>query len=254
MNLEAHHLLAALFLPLFPLSMVFGALFGRFSNRWLRLVMLLLWPQAGVWLLAGSTLDPPGWLQAWALLTALFYGFRALALREAGLWIGFIAISSGSLIWLLLDAGYTQTELHWHALGLTAPLILLSQISADIERRLGAAYTGLSFGLAERTPRLAGLLVVTTLAAMATPMFPGFFTLLDMVTLSASAAPIMALGLLLLWLLWSWSGARLIQGLIIGQAEGQEGVADLATPHALLYALLLAALAVAGMISSGGLS
>ena len=70
-------LLAGLFLPLFPLSAVFTALYQRLRPAGLRVVLLLAWPQAGL-LLAGGPAGPiPDWVVALAQTTAALYAFRA---------------------------------------------------------------------------------------------------------------------------------------------------------------------------------
>ena len=68
---------------------------------------------------------------------------------------------------------------HLYALGFSAPLVLLALLSAGLEKRFGAAYTDLYGGLAQSIPRFSGVLVVVILAAIATPLFPGFFILLN---------------------------------------------------------------------------
>ncbi|MGB0713404.1 MAG: hypothetical protein ACPGUC_07570 [Gammaproteobacteria bacterium] len=247
------YLIAGLFLPLFPLSMVYGALFGRIRNRWLRSVLLLLWPQAGVLILMQADGGVPYEILIWALLTALFYAFRALALREAGLWTGFIAISSWALLWLSARSGTGGDALHLQALGFSVPLALLTLLTGDVERRFGAAYAGLKTGLASNTPRLAALWVVAVTAAMATPVFPGFFTLVTAVGQGISTSLPAALVVLLTWLLWTWSGARLIQGLVVGPPAPKATV-DLGAFATWAYALTLGALALAGVATVGALS
>ena len=45
---ELYFLLAGLFLPLFPLSMVFNALFNRLQHVALRGILLIGWPHIGL--------------------------------------------------------------------------------------------------------------------------------------------------------------------------------------------------------------
>jgi hypothetical protein len=243
------YLLAGLFLPLFPLSMAFNALFGRIRSALLRGLMLLLWPQVGLALLPANDAATPAWLVAWALLTSALYGFRALALREVGLWTGFLATSTWALLWIPALAGLGEGVLRTHALGFSVPLLLLALLTAELERRFGAAYAGLYGGLAHTLPRLAGVLVVVVLAVIATPLFPTFFAML---TAIVAATPAAALGLVAVWLLWSWAGARLLQGLVVGpSADG--GPSDLSLAATWAYAVVLAALVVAGVSLNGAL-
>jgi len=133
---------------------------------------------------------------------------------------------------------------------MSAPLVLLVLLSAGLEQRFGAAYTELYGGLARTIPRYAGVLVTVVVAAIATPLFPTFFIMLDMVVEAISATPFTAVILLFIWLLWSWAGARLIQGLIVGRASDVE-IVDMNVATISFFSLVLMALIVAGIYLSG---
>jgi NADH:ubiquinone oxidoreductase subunit 4 (subunit M) len=241
------YLLAALFLPLFPLSMAFNQGFARLRQPWLRALLLLFWPQIGVWLITQAEGPIPGWFTAWALSSAVLYAYRALALGEVGLWLGFVSISAWALLWV----GAAEPELrHLQALGFSLPLALMSLLTGSLEGRLGAAHTALGGGLAASAPRFAGLFVVAVLAAVATPIFPGFFTLLATVLGQVAAAPTRALVLVLVWLLWTWSGARLLHGIVVGPPR-EARVEDMTTTATWGYAAGFVALALVG-IQLGG--
>lgn len=242
-------LIIALFLPLFPLSMVFNWLFSRVRQPVLRGALLLMWPQVGLLLLDALGTDVPDWIAIWALATAAFYALRALAVREAGIWAGFMATSAWALLWVPVLADSSAFALRYDALGFSAPLVLLALLIAGLEHRFGAAYTCLYGGLGRMMPRFTGVLVFVVLAVMATPLFPGFFTLLTTIV-TASTGVAAALGGV--WLLWSWAGARLLQGLIVGPA-GPDAVPDLSTITSWAYATALAALVIAGVSLTGGL-
>lgn len=247
-------LIAGLFLPLFPLSMVFNGLFGKMQNRTLRIALLLLWPQIGVALVVGSGIEVPGWILVWALLTAIFYGFRALVLREVGLWISFIATSLWAVMWLVMDTqGAGWYELAKYALGFSLPLVLLLLLSGELERRFGAAYTGLYNGLAQSLPRLSWVIVMVVLAIIATPLFPAFSAVMVAMFNVAADSFMMALMLSIAWFTWGWAGARLIQGLLIG-GESESSVADMSAGKAWVYAGLLVVMVINGVCMMGGLA
>ncbi len=246
---ELSYLPAALFLPLFPLSLVFNVLFARLRWPWMRALLLLVWPQIGLWLLFETGTPVPGWLSAWAIFTAALYGFRALALREVGLWTGFMATSAWALLWVPVAAGMGESAVRYEALGFSVPLVLLVFLSAGLEQRFGAAYTGLYGGLAQTIPRFSGVLVMVVLAVIASPLFPGFFTLL---TTIVAVSPSAAFALVIVWLLWSCAGARLLHGLIVGPAH-DEPAADMTLPTTWGYALLLGVLMVGGVYLTGDL-
>jgi len=250
------YLLAAVFLPLFPLSAVFTAVYQRLGHPALRAALLLAWPQIGLALVPAAGGPAPDWLAALALATSALYAFRAIALRELGQWTAFLAVSLWPLLWLIGPGAAEAGSGHLHALGMSVPLALLALLTGGLEQRFGAAYTGLYAGLAQTVPRLAGVLVVAMLASAALPLFPAFFTMLALVVSSTQAAPAASLVLLAIWLLWSWAAARMVQGLVIGPADPdtpEYRFADLGRGPAWAYAAALAALAVGGLILSGGL-
>lgn len=247
------YLTAGIFLPLFPLSMGFNLLLGRCRQVVLRTLLLLLWPQLGLLLVSSLNTPPPGWLVPLALITSGLYALRALVLRDVGQWIGFLATSAWALLWVPLQGHTPIATAQLYALGFSAPLILLALLGRGLEHRFGAAYTGLYGGLAQSTPRLAAILVFVVLAIIATPLFPTFFIMLATILEAVATMPVIAFGVAGVWLLWSWAGARLLQGLIAGPAaEHRPG--DLNHAVTWSYALALLLLVAAGIYGSGGLS
>lgn len=247
---------AALFLPLFPFSMLFNLLFARAGSVALRTLLLLAWPQIGLGLVFALDAPAPSWLLSLAVFTAVFYAWRALTLRELGQWTGFLATSLWSLLWLTATSGTPAWLAHLYALCMSAPLVMLALLGAGLERRFGAAYTGLYGGLAHTLPRFAGVLVVVVLASVATPLFPGFFAVLAIILDTLPAMPAAVGVLLVVWLLWTWAGARLLQGLVAGQVDRDppgDRPADLSLAATWTYAVALGALGLAGFWLSGQL-
>jgi hypothetical protein len=235
------------FLPLFPFSMAFNAVLERVENPLMRSVLLLAWPQIGLLALSTHAAAIPPWLLGWALLTSLLYALRLLAMREVGRWTGFLATSAWALLWLPAYAGVQTSQLWSFAAGFSVPLIFMTWLAQSLVDHFGAAYTGLYGGLARRMPRLAGVLVVSVLAATATPLFPAFFAMLHTLIVSQ---PVPAVALTAVWLIWSWAAARLLQGLIVGTAEPSPEL-DLGTRTAWGYASGLAGLVLMGLILIG---
>lgn len=247
------YLIAAVFLPVFPLSMVFNVLYAQSRGVALRILLLLAWPQAGVAVISFTSGNIPGWVIVLAMSTSLMYGFRALAVREVSIWTGFLATSAWAVLWICAYDGAEAARLHLYALGFSAPLVLLALLVTELERRFGAAYTGLYGGLAQALPRLSGVLVVVVLAIMATPLFPGFSTMLNVIVTALPIMPVAAAALAGIWLLWSWAGARLLHGLIIGPAA--EAVPkDLSRSATWAYVAALGGLLAAGILAMGGLA
>lgn len=242
-------IVAGLFLPLFPLGMLFNLLFQRVTNRWSRVLLLLVWPLPGVWIVHGAAPEISSWILAWALLSAGLYGFRAVVVREFSVWIGFIATSSWALGWMALANGASSDELLMHVLAFSLPLALLMLLTAEVEKRYESAYAGIVSGLAQAQPRLSGLLVLAVLAVIGSPLFPAFFAMLTDITHAIALWPMVAFGIALVWLLWSWSGVRLLQELLVGPAmqTHDEDISQLTTTT---YGATLVALVIGGLYLS----
>ncbi|MDJ0832478.1 MAG: hypothetical protein QNJ69_03080 [Gammaproteobacteria bacterium] len=238
---------ALLFLPLFPFSIVFVLLIKKLPQSWLRSLAFLLWAQPGVWLLGSTAAPIPDWILYWALATAFLYAYRALVIRELNLWLSYIAVSAWSILWIVLSVS-DVTKLMLFALGFSLPMSLMALLGGELERRFQAAYGGLYGGIARSHPRLSAMLVFTLLAVIATPLFPGFFTMMSSIMAEMLTAPPIALGLLLVWLLWSWSGILLLQGLVMGPAHAESAMsADLDGLKAAIYTALLIAMVLFGL-------
>lgn len=239
--------LVAVFLPVFPLSIAFNALFARLRQPLLRLLLLIFWPLAGVVLYQVFEPQLPHWLAVPVLATSVFYAIRLLAMREVGGWTGYLATSIWSCMWLPLLYGGSEVMLH--AIWFSVPLGILALLVGELEKRFGAAYTELYGGLAQTVPRFSGVFVVTVLAAVATPVFPAFFSML---TILVGSTPGVAITLLGVWGLWGWAGMRLIQGMIVG-APAEEPVADISPVVTWGYAGLMLVLVLVGVAVTEGL-
>jgi len=245
--LDLNFLLVAIFLPVFPLSIAFNALLAKVKHPILRMFLFLGWPLVGVFLY--QTIEPqvPQWLVPMAIFTAVFYAFRLLAMREVGVWTGFLATSVWACFWLPLLYGDRDVLLYGFWFGI--PLAILALLVGGLEKRYGAAYTNLYGGLAQTVPRFSGVFVVTVLAVVATPIFPAFLGMLNIVVASK---PLVVIALVGLWALWSWAGMRLIQGMIVGEPS-DERVDDMSMPLTWGFGAVMLILIVAGFAMTGDL-
>lgn len=241
-------LLAALFLPLFPLSIVFTAALGWLRFPFARALLILLWPQAGLLVLQTAGTAIPEAFLVWALLSSGFYALRLLSVRDLGMWAGFMASSSLALGWMLAAGDSSMVELQIFTFGFSLPAALLALLAGPLADRFGTAYAGLPGGLAGVLPRLSGLLVITALAAIATPPFPAFFAML---ALLQRLSPEAVLGTLLIWLTWSWAAIRLLQGFMVGDTP-RTSVSDIGQAVRVTYGILLFAFTAAGLYLLGG--
>jgi hypothetical protein len=244
------YLLAAIFLPLFPFSIVVNALLAHIRNPWMRIFLMLTWPATGVYLVMVFGATPPEWILYWAAATAVLYAFRSLDLRDLNQWSSFIATSAWALLWLLFMPAAELTMTWLLVIGLALPLVFLPWLTNIIGGKFGGAYAGLVNGLAINLPRLAILLVMLVLAITATPLFPGFFILLGLINRLLPVVPLIAIGVLLVWLLWTWSGMRILQGFIVGQQKESE-VMDISRPLLVAVLMPLMVYIIAGLALSG---
>jgi hypothetical protein len=231
---------AAIFLPLFPLSALFVLLFCLTNDLRARAVLVLIWPQIG--LMLATLAAPSRAVRIWALLTALLYAWRALSVQELDRWIAFIAVSSWSLLWISWGPLHDLASMRLIALGFSISLLAPMLVSALLQHRVGVAYAGLNHGLPEMAPRLAGCLVVSVLAAVATPPFPSFFAILGVLHRSALG---MAAGICAVWLLWSWTALRLLEGFITKSWKPPRRIADLDRMSSL--AIILGLVVICGL-------
>ena len=240
-------LVAMLFLPLFPFSMLLNWLLKRLTSPVVRFLFLLLWPQIGILVLSLAAQKITNGIVVWALLSSAFYALRLLTVRDLGLWAGFVASSALALIWGLAVQG-SVLEMQIYAFAFSLPAALLSLLTWPLTRRFGAAFAGLYCGLANSLPKLSGVLVFTILAAIATPPSPGFFAMLGLLNrLDWKIAPIV----LFIWLLWGWAATKLMQGFISGEG-GVEAVTDINVTTTVLYTGLMGIFVVAGLFLTGG--
>lgn len=245
-------ILAGLFLPLFPLGMVFNAVFQRVRSPWMRSVLFLLWPVPGVAILHNMhKVQIPDWILIWALLSAILYSFRAVVIREFSVWTGYIATAAWTLAWIPMAVGAKSNIPIMHVLAFSLPLILLTFLVGELERRYESAYAGIVSGVAEAQPRLSGMLVLVTLAVIGSPVFPGFVAMLSNITHTITVQPVIAVGLTLVWLLWSWSGVRLLQELLVGSASRDNSSQDISKGSTTVYVVLLLALIIGSLYLAG---
>ena len=241
-------LAAALFLPLFPLSIVFNGVSARLRDPVARSALLLLWPQLGVWMLQAAAQTVPQYVVPWALLTSGFYALRLLTVRDMGQWAGFLATSALALTWVLAAGAADSAALHLFAFWFSLPAALVALLARPLARRFGAAYAGLQGGLMGSLPRLSGMLAVTVLAAVATPPAPGYFALLQLLQSLDGGG---AVGVLAIWLIWGWAATKLLQGFIFGTG-GNVAHADIGRFTMLALAGALGVFVIAGLSLTGG--
>lgn len=251
MEALAAYLLAGVFVPLYPLSVVPNALLARLRSPLLRALALPAWALLGVFLLTRAGLPAPEGMVWWGALSALLYALRLLTVRDISLWTGFALSSALALLWVVFGAADTPAHgmrLALFALAFAIPLAILQLLSARLVQLFGAAHIGLYRGLGATMPRFAALFAVAALAAVATPLFPSFAAF---VATMLAAPPALLVVLLMIWLLWSWSAVNLLRGVVFGAPAAEAPAVDLSTASALAYGAALTVLVAAGFYLVG---
>ncbi|WP_298140133.1 hypothetical protein [Acidiferrobacter sp.] len=247
--------LAAVFVPIFPLSWVFNRTAALLPAGAQALVVLIV-PQIGITLLAATFHGAPPplslrpWIMGLATASALLYALRALSARELSIWTRLMLCSGLAVVWLAWAAGSPGPVLRLMALGWGLPAAVALFLAGALTRRAGGAYIGLQGGLIAVMPRMTAGLVLAVLALTVTPVFPAFF----MLWRGLESVP---LAWLPFWLplifLWGWAAGRLFQDLLFGDYHG-EPMADIgALSVALISVAFLVSLAVS-LAGSGGAS
>lgn len=244
-------LLAILFLPLFPFSVVFNAALRAVRLVWLRAALLLVWPQIGVWLIAGAGMQlPQAWtaaVLAWATGSSLFYAWRMLSTRDFDIWIGFYASSAWALAWIGVVGGADAMGLHVAMACLSVTALALALASHCLRKRWGDSYVGLRPGLARTMPRLGVATTLSVLAALGAPVFPVFFAMIYLLKLGNAATVV---GVLVVWLLWSWAGAQVWQGFLFGTPHAEHAFVPAVRDVPVSWTVLAALLAVAAIVAA----
>lgn len=239
---------AALFLPLFPLSMVFNLLLGRLRHPVARSAFLLLWPQIGVAVVELSGIRVPQAFLPWALGSAGLYALRLLTVSDLGAYAGFLACSSLALTWSVVTGGARFADAGLFGFWFSLPAALLAGFTGPLTCRFGGAHARLCPGLGQSMPRLSVALVLVALSAIATPPSPAFFALWVLLRGLDGAGAAAVLGV---WLIWGWGAARLLQGFVFG-VPSEVGISDIGRVTASALWATLAVFTVSGIYLAGG--
>jgi hypothetical protein len=158
-------LLAGLFLPLYPLSIVANLFLKRQSplegsdplaGPAVKALAIVLMPLAGVALvtlglsLAGdSAVRLTAGFAVWGGLSSVLYAFRLLSARDGKIWIAQLYCSALALVWIAIPQGLPPLL---PAVGLALSLLPLTVLLSYLTKRFGIARVGLYPGLSSRMP------------------------------------------------------------------------------------------------------
>ena len=222
---------AALMLPLFPLHRLYLSALTRFPGS-LSIVLALLLPAAGLYVLTGLLPETPPQLLRAASVLALFgalYGtLKAVVQFRVRQLLAYAGIALFSILWWHLGiAGRITPQAAVFAVGVALVTGGLLFAWHRLEARYGEIDLDRIGGLARPMPRFGLLLSLLVMAAMGLPpfgLFSGYVEMLLNPPLGLSAMAIGTTGgiawgltiVLLTWLAASWYFFRLMQRLLFG--------------------------------------
>jgi hypothetical protein len=257
-------LIAGLFLPLYPLSILPNALLQgqlggttrlgseRRRGPVLKSILVMVFPVMGIGLVAlGSTTLADGDSKVltvfgvWGGLTSVLYAFRLLSAKDGEIWISHLFSSAVALIWVGIP--YSLNPI-LPAIGLSVSLIPLVFMLEQLTGRFGIARSGLYPGLCSCMPLFAHLFIAAVLAAIAVPFSPSFFAVAALAFGGvASDEVVVLLPICLSWLLWTWAGVNLLTGIVWGVPRDDLSYRDLSRQGALGLGGILIALGFFGI-------
>jgi hypothetical protein len=257
-------LVAALFLPLYPLSALPNALLqGQVqggeppAGHWRRgpgfkAALMLVFPLIGIGLIELATAQTPedsGWpivFAVWGGMTSVLYAFRLLSTKDGAIWVSHLFSSALALIWIGVAYGVSPIL---PAIGLAISPLPLVFLLDHLNRRFGVARSGLYPGLCCRLPRLAHLFTVAVLTAVAVPFSPSFFAIAALAFGGVAAnAIVVLLPICVSWLLWTWAGVNLLNGIVWGIPREDLAYRDLEPRQALGLGGAMIALGLFGIL------
>ncbi len=242
--------IAGLFLPLYPQSilpnmLLQGQVNGPMPVRdtWRRgpffkSALVVIFPIIGLGLVglgAASLSAEDKWLLPffglWGGLTSVLYAFRLLSAKDGEIWVSHLFSSSLALIWIGIAYGVSPLL---PALGLSISMVPLVFMLDQLTQRFGIARSGLYPGLNAPMPLFSHLFIGAVLAAIAVPFSPSFFAIAALAFGGVAADEVVVLlPICLAWLLWTWAGINLLDGIVWGVPRNDLAYRDLDASGAL---------------------
>jgi hypothetical protein len=214
--------LAVLFLlPIFPFSMVTNFILSKFKGLMLLFVLTCMF-LAGALLL--STYENQMLVEivsVVALFSTMFYALRLLSVSHAYNYLIFYysTISGFAWLWKSVDGNMLV-----FFIAFSLPIIGFGVLIAFLDKQFKTTYFKAFKGLGDVVPRFSVLLVISVVALIFTPYFPGFRIFIQEVV---KFDIYYLFAIVLSWLLISWSGITLIEKLIYGVPQRKLHYRDL---------------------------
>jgi len=205
------HALGVLF-PTFPLSLPASFLLQKF--RKLRGIILITMPLVGFFLyaLVGKP-TMPDWTLIVGMFSSVLYAFKSISVKSVNRWMVYHYVSVLSLIWVFLSRAEINLVF---IMGIVLPFIMLNMVLNYLETRFGSTHTNVIQGIGSASPLISLFLTLSILFSVALPTAPLFFNVIA-ASLLLNSHEFVALGTV--WLLWGWSGVKLLTRVITGKPK-----------------------------------
>lgn len=243
-------LIPALFLlPIFPFTLVSLKFIDRKPFSKMAPLLFAAYAVGTLLLLFSEMGRGSGWLELWASLSALFYAFRLLSVRNLHRFMlyYYALLSAWAWLWHAAARGMELfLFIHWPIWG---ALLLLC---VALYRRYPVIHRQSINALGSHMPAFSVLFILVLLIPSFTPIFLG----IELFVKSPDALSVMIVLIeLLAMLLMAWSLIRLFEWLIYGESAKRRRYSQLtlaeALPPAFLLGLSLAVVAFY-LVAGGG--
>lgn len=220
--LELLTTLAVLFLlPIFPFSMATNFILSKFKGLMLLFVLTCMFLTGSLLLSTYENKTVVVVISVVALFSTMFYALRLLSVSHAYNYLIFYysAISGFAWLWKSVDGNMLV-----YFIAFVLPIIGFGVLIAFLDKQFKTTYFKAFKGLGDVMPKFSLLFVISVVALIFTPYFPGFRIFIQEVV---KFDIYYLFAIIISWLLISWSGIMLIEKLIYGVPQRKLRYKDL---------------------------
>ncbi len=232
-------------LPIFPFSMGTNFLLSKLRGNFFLIALMAIFMLGTFLLELLSSKDLIFYIPILGLFSAILYAIRILSASTAYVYsIYYYTILSG-FAWLWKSIGGDMTQF---LVVMILPVLVLGILVIFLDNNHGNVHYKMLRGLGKEMPRFSIMLIITILLLIMTPYFSGF----NLFLFNVSDFSIFYLvGMIIVWILLTWSGIRFIEKFIYGVAIRKLRYKDISILGTFLLGSLLLVSVVAGFIFVG---
>ncbi len=237
---------SALFLPLFPLHLLYITALTR-TPRTLTIALAILLPVAGLFMVPEIPLALRPAVGTLAAIGALWGAVKALAQIDVARLLAFGGFSLYSVLWWhLSQVGKVDSLALSYAAGVTLAIGGLTLAWSMIRARFGDLDLHHIGGLFSPMPRFALCTALLVMAAAGLPPFGLFFSYLKILLNPSTTMSLGLVAIIATWFAASWYLFKLMQRLLFGPHRPDLRYEDLRPAEVTSFVVVLALLVVLG--------